>query len=204
MALHLAGGAAFMAALRSLAGSPWVTIGLPTAVSAVSALNDSQGGPSENLASAGGAALGGAGLGAAGAIGGALMTPGRRRLGAAIGGFGGAALGGWGGGSLARTGAELLSGNWNDPSSKAIRDAERMERSRMALEAERAQVMLPAMRAEMQLAAEVEARRAAQAAQLRTIAGYQDALFGAARSPAPPGDPNWAGLLATMGAGALS
>lgn len=193
-----------MTALKGLAASPWVTIGLPTAISAVSALNDSQGGPGENLASAGGAALGGGGLGAAGAITGALMNRGRPRVGAAIGGLGGAVLGGWAGGSLGRTGAELLGGSWNDPSSKAIRDAERMARSQMALEAERAQVMLPAARAEMQLAAEVEARRAAQAAQLRTIAGYQDALFGAARSPAPPGDPNWAGLLATMGAGALS
>lgn len=192
-----------MAALKSLAGSPWVTIGLPTVVSAASALNDSQGGPGENLASAGGAALGGAGLGAAGAIGGALMTPGRRRLGAAIGGLGGAALGGWGGGSLARTGAELLSGNWNDPSSKAIRDAEKMARSQMMLQAEQAQMMLPAERAMMQLRAEEETRRAALAAQMRGIGSYQDALFSAARPTSAPSDPAWTALLSNMGTSAL-
>lgn len=201
----LAGGAAFLAKALS---SPTAVL-LSTAVPAVMALNDSQGSPGSNLGGAAGAALGGLGGGIAGALAGRSFR-GRSVPQAVIdwapaaGTIGGALGGGLLGGSLGRTGVELLGGSWNDPPGKAIRDAERLARSQMALEAERAQVMLPAARAEMQLAAEAEARRAAQAAQLRTIAGYQDALFGAARPPAPPGDPSWAGLLATMGAGALS
>lgn len=197
----LAGGAAFLSGLKALASSPWVTVGLPTAVSGLMALNDSQGEPGENLASAAGATVGGLSLGGAGLIGGRLMG-GRR--GAAIGAATGAVLGGMGGGGIGRAGAEILNGNWNDPSRKAIRDAERMARSQMALEAERAQVLLPAQRAQMQLAAEEEARRAALMAQMSGIANYQNALFGAARNTAVPGDPTWGAVLSNIAAGGLS
>jgi hypothetical protein len=195
-----------MAALKGLATSPWTTAAL-TAIPAVAALNDSQGGPGENLVSAAGAATGGLTLGGLGLLAGRRAGNkyfgGRPNLGAAVLGGGGALLGGLGGGSLARTGAELINGSSNDPARQAIRDAERMARSQMALEAERAQTLLPAQRAQMQLAAEEETRRAALMAQMGGIASYQNALFGAARGGAIPGDPGWGAVLSSIAAGGL-
>ncbi len=206
MVLPVAGGAAFMAALKGLATSPWATATL-TAIPAVMALNDSQGGPGENLASAAGATAGGLTLGGLGSLAGRRAGNkyfgGRPNLGAALFGGGGALLGGLGGGGLARAGTEMITGAANSPARQAVRDAELMARSQMQLEAERATTLLPAQRAQMQLAAEDEARRASLMAQMGGIANYQNALFGAARAGAVPGDPNWSAALASIAAGGL-